>query len=75
MKKQDCKICGFKPKFYIDGMYNLYESCFDLATGGWTELRAGKDKDGKVIMYGQGDGETNFYYPKYCPECGRKLHD
>jgi len=24
-------------------------------------------------MYGKGDDETDFYYPKYCPECGRRL--
>lgn len=75
MKNKNCKICNTKPYFYSDGMYSEYESSIDLATGGWTTLKAGKDKDDKVIMYGQGDGLTEFYYPKYCPECGRKLHD
>ena len=74
MENKECKICGLKQHFYMDGMYNLYDSCIDLARGGWTEVRAGKDKDNKVIIYGQGDGTTEPYHPKYCPECGRKLH-
>lgn len=75
MEKQECKICSCKPYFYSDGMYSEYESGIDLAMGGWTSLRAGKDANNKIIMYGQGDGLTKLYYPKYCPECGRKLHD
>ena len=72
-KNKQCKICGIKPSFYSDGLHNLFDSCIDLVNGGWTAVRAGKDKENKVIIYGQGDGETDLYYPKYCPECGRKL--
>lgn len=75
MVKTECKICGIKPSFWSDGTYLRYESAITLVDGGWTALRAGKDENDKVIMYGYGDGKTDLYYPKYCPECGRKLHD
>lgn len=70
--KKECKICSCKPSFY-DEEYSLYHSTIMLVDGGWTEVVAGKDKNNKVIICGQGDGNTRFYYPKYCPECGRKL--
>jgi len=75
MKKTMCKICGIKAQFYNDGCFNYYDSSISLAKGGWTSLCAGKDENDKVVMYGYGDGKTDLYYPKYCPECGRKLHD
>lgn len=68
-----CKICGCKPYFDHNESYSLFGSSIELASGGWTDLRAGKNENNKVIMYGLGDGETDLYYPKYCPECGRKL--
>ena len=75
MENKECKICSCQQAEDVDGYVDLYASTIEIVQGGWTSLRAGKDKDGKVIMYGMGDGDTELYYPKYCPECGRKLHD
>lgn len=69
-----CKYCSMKPKLY-DTWYCYYESGIELAEGGWTSLYIGADDEGRVAMWGCGDGETNFYYPKFCPECGRRLRD
>lgn len=69
-----CKYCEMKPKIY-DGWYCHYESGIDLATGGWTSISIGADPNGEVAMWGSGDGETDFYYPKFCPKCGRRLRD
>lgn len=75
MKNKECKICGLKPQFYSDGTYSRYDSAIELTSGGWTNVFAAKDENNKVCIYGLGDDYTENYYPKYCPECGRKLHD
>ncbi|MCM1437779.1 MAG: hypothetical protein NC131_01015 [Roseburia sp.] len=62
-----------KPRNTIEEQFNGYDSSISLARGGWTSLYAGKDENDKVVMYGYGDGRTDYYYPKYCPECGCKL--
>lgn len=75
-KDIDCKICSCKPVI-IDGWhFEEYESTIDLTggTSAWTSLRGGKDRNNKVVIRVAGDDEV-YYYPKYCPECGRKLHD
>ena len=70
-----CRLCSIEPK-YIGDRYDEYESTIDLGSGcgGWTSLRGGKDGQGKTIIIAKGDDEE-YYYPKFCPECGRKLHD
>lgn len=75
MKNKECKMCSIQPKFIVD-RYNYYESTIDLGSGcsGWTSLRRGKDENNKVVIIATGD-DSEYYYPKYCPECGRKLHD
>lgn len=73
MANKDCKICGCKPSFCGD-YYDKYESTIELSSEDWISLRAGKDENSKVFLYAQGDEEC-YYYPKYCPECGRKLRD
>lgn len=75
MENKECKICGLKPQFYSDGTYNRYDSAVELTFGGWTSVYVAKDENDKVYIYGCGDDYTENYYPKYCPECGRKLHD
>ena len=68
-----CKFCNREPKFSFDGGFYEDDNSNSIAEGGWTELRIGVDRYGKLIMYGAGDGNTDFYYPKYCPECGQDL--
>ena len=71
--QQPCKLCGKKPFFYHDGTYTQHESTIVVAEGGWTTVRIGPDKDGRIFIVGVSDGETERYYPKFCPECGRAL--
>lgn len=35
-------------------------------------LYVNRDENG-VYIYGSGECSCDIYYPKYCPECGRKL--
>lgn len=41
--------------------------------GNWTEVFKGRDSIGFYIA-GVGDGYTDRYYPKFCPECGRRIN-
>lgn len=46
-----------------------------LTSGGWTDVRIGVDRNGRIAIIGCGDDYTDHYYPKFCPECGRRLHE
>lgn len=72
MSKENCKFCYQKPVFYGD-WFDRYESGVSIAEGGWASVFIGADRDGKTVIYACSDGWTDDYYPKYCPECGRKL--
>lgn len=74
-EKKSCKLCSLKPYFLNDGTYVQYESSVLLADGGWTAVRACKDKDGFTGIYAVGDDYSEMYYPHYCPECGKKIND
>ena len=68
-----CKYCGRIPAFDSYGWFNDFDNRDTVATGAYSALYIGIDKDGRLIMQGSGDDSTEYYYPKYCPECGRKL--
>lgn len=70
-----CKYCTRKPLFNPDGYFDPYENQEMLANGGWSELRIGVDEEGRLIIVGLGEASTDFYYPSFCPECGRRLKD
>lgn len=73
----ECPLCSIKPYFYSDRIEGLiwsqYESSKVLSSGPWSWLKACKDKDNRLALYAVGDEDTELYYPKFCPECGRKL--
>lgn len=78
-KNEGCKLCNQKPVFeeypsclYPD-RYNDLKSSYVLVSGCYDEIRAGADRDGRIVLWASGEGESDFYYPNYCPECGRKL--
>lgn len=71
--RKPCKFCGIKPAFRGDGSYASYESKITVAEGGWAALYFGAEEDGRLFMSAAGDGETDHYHPKFCPECGRQL--
>jgi hypothetical protein len=68
-----CRYCKIIPKYDEDGWDNYWDNEIDIAEeSGWTGLRMGVLRDGKFYIAATGDDRA-FYYPKYCPECGRLL--
>ena len=67
---QFCKIKKYDPTNYQNN-YNT------LAEGDYISLNIGivnpspHDKVNRIIIT---FGEDGYYYPKFCPECGRKLN-
>lgn len=41
--------------------------------GNWVSLIRGVDENNQVFLIAQAEDCTDRYYPKFCPECGRKL--
>ena len=75
-----CKLCSMKPKFSLDPCTGRKEYTgdwrneFEIARGPWTVIYGGVNCDGEVRLTASGDGRAD-YYPKFCPECGRRLND
>ena len=44
-----------------------------LVYGFWATLIHGIDKNNRAFIVACGDDESDYYYPKFCPECGRRL--
>lgn len=75
-----CKYCRDRvPKYHEDGggdfFYWEWENSDSLATGDLCTLEMGIDENRKIIIFGNAEELSNYYYPKFCPECGRKLKD
>ena len=71
--RTSCKFCGIKPYILPDGSYCQSESQILVVEGGWCSLYFGIERDGVLFISAVGDVETERYYPKFCPECGRQL--
>lgn len=41
----------------------------------FASLNGGRDYSGNIYLVAVGEDDEERYYPKYCPECGRKLQD
>ena len=70
--QEQCLYCHQKLVLY-DGCYDEHANQIALVKDDWTLLAIGVDQSGNVVMRACGDDYTEDYYPKYCPECGRKL--
>lgn len=72
-----CKFCKDRVSKYWDDGVDTYFSEFDnsdsMAHSDLIDVRMGVDENGKYIIFAIGEETSNYYYPKYCPECGRKL--
>lgn len=68
---EKCPYCERKPKFGKYG-YDQYNSETNLAEEPYTSLTIGVDESGKIYMDANGEYFAR-YFPKYCPECGRRL--
>lgn len=73
--KKACKLCSMEPYFDPDGEWSMYASSETLETGAWVTLYACKDKDDRLAIYGSAECFTDLYYPKYCPECGKRINE
>ena len=69
---EQCRFCH-QELVHDNGYYNEFDNQIELASGGWTALYIGVNEIGEVVMRACGDSFTRDYFPKYCPECGRKL--
>lgn len=73
-------ICSIKPSIENDNYCgygnNVIDDLVCLGSGSWEgiglELNFGIQHDGRYIIWATGDDNAE-YYPKFCPECGRKL--
>ena len=45
-----------------------------LSSGRYTWLCLDVVGNGDVAVYAIGDDSTDRYYPKYCPNCGRRIN-
>lgn len=76
-----CPICTMlqpAPRRSEDNEYMPYylfrdEYTFDQDDEEGTHLDFRKDEDGKFFIIAGEEYSTLPYYPKFCPECGRKL--
>lgn len=48
---------------------------FLVADGNYTHLYLEIIDEDRIGMYGAGDDYTDYYFPKFCPECGRRLRE
>ena len=68
-----CRIRKYDPNNWIKNL----NTC--LCDSEFTHVYIGiaypdeKDKVNKIVIWGSGEDSTDYYYPKFCPECGRKL--
>lgn len=69
-----CKYCSRKPFFDRSGSFYDWDNEEEIATGPWTTMHIGVDMRGRLRLTALGDGRAD-YFPKYCPEFGRKIED
>lgn len=69
-----CSFCTARYAAFMPWQHER-EQRKELVPGGWTTLERGVDADNHTLIIAVGDDETDRYYPKFCPECGRKLEN
>lgn len=73
-------ICFIKPSIEDDNYCGYGDNVIDdvkyLGYGAWNEIALdllfGVQHNGRYVIWATGDDNAE-YYPKFCPECGRKL--
>ena len=67
-----CRFCSVS---YIPGATYVAdrEQHEEVVAGCWTSLLRGVDERGRVFVVASGEDDSDRYYPKFCPECGRRL--
>lgn len=70
-----CKFCEIKkydPNNFTNANIILCDADYTYVVIGIASPNE-EDKVNKIAIWGSGEDTTNYYYPKFCPECGRKL--
>ncbi len=66
-----CEFCNMQydpsAKLNMDREHHTY-----VVSSAWTALLRGVDKNGRMFFFAGSDDYTDRYYPKFCPECGKK---
>ncbi len=67
-----CGFCGitYDPSKRLEFKRERHE---ELVPGMWTQLRHGVDDNGQFFIFARGENDSERYYPKFCPECGRRI--
>lgn len=76
-----CEYCEIIPQFYEHPLNG--KTCYDeeksqkiLHKESWyTYLVIGADKNGKIYIGPYYEGAADFWYPNFCPVCGRDLRE
>jgi len=67
-----CEFCDLR--YDESGRYSRdKQRTTTVVDGAWTSIVRGVEPNNRLFLEGVGDDTTDRYYPKYCPECGRKL--
>ena len=45
----------------------------EVVPGMWARLFFDFDESGRLFFYAEGEDTSDYYYPKFCPECGKDL--
>lgn len=65
MREKGCQLCNMAPNEFFTLM-DGYDFSVDVM----------RDTGGEIYFVGEDNViGSDPYYPKYCPECGRKLRD
>lgn len=64
-----CQIEGEPPKEF------KYANGLEIVNGPWIGLSRYFDVNGKPYLMATAEEDTERYYFKYCPECGRKINN
>lgn len=70
-RRKGCDLC----QRVYDPKGCRFSNSVEIASGCWVDMRLGVDEYGRVYMYATADDDTDPYYPKFCPECGRDLRE
>ena len=67
-----CQLC--ERKYDESAVVSFHKENRQLLAGdSWTALEGGVDEEDRLFLIACGEDETERYYPKFCPECGRQL--
>ena len=68
-----CNFCNRKTVLSKSGTYFHAMNDVVVAEGNNIALSLGVDCNNNLCLWATSEDVTEYYYPKYCPECGRKL--